>query len=117
MPTSSDHPGSPEPIRCAFCPGVLERIHRAEIQLAQLQDRYKDANQELDRLIAWVRADSERSRWFYQVEHDLRDMVESKRWVFMSKRAVGWIVGTLVGALLTWHQIEEWLNAHKFWGP
>lgn len=121
MPILPEHPVSSEPhilqpIRCEYCPGILERIHAVELHVMELQEHRKDLDHELTRLINWVRQDSERSRWFYQAEHDLRDMVESKRWVYMSKKIVAWLAGTLVGAVLTWQHIEEWIKVHKWWG-
>lgn len=97
------------------CPSVLERIHTLETTIEVLRQKCLDTREELERLATWIHQDTEKSRWFYQVEHDLRELVESKRWVGMLRRAVAWLVGATVGALMMWHEIEQWIKTNKWW--
>ena len=97
------------------CSGVLERIHRAEERVAALEQRCQLFREEVQQLSAWRKEDEERSRWFYASEPDLKYLVDSKRWVTATRSAMAWLIGSVVGALMTWEAIANWAKAHKWW--
>ncbi len=93
---------------------VVERIHAGEVRLSQLETEAQELRDEVRRLVAWVREDSRRSAWFYDVEADLRLLVDSSRWATLTRRLLAWLGGAVTGFLVFWEAAERWLRGHFY---
>lgn len=88
------------------------RYHELAIQLAALRQEMADLHEHCHDAREWIRADSERSRWFYAVEQDLKELVESARYLKRSRRIIAWFVGATMGALMFFETIVVWIREH-----
>jgi hypothetical protein len=102
---------------------AMAHLRQLELQLASLsrelgdtrvhtEHEITDIKEEIDNFCAWMRNDSMKSAWFYQAEEDLRQLVETNRWLSTTKRLLAWIGGTLVGITLVWNAVEIWVRDH-----
>jgi hypothetical protein len=92
--------------------GALVRYHELAIQLAALRQEVTDLHEHCHAARDWIRVDAERSRWFYSVEHELKELVESTQYLKRSRRIVAWFVGATMGALMFWESVVVWLREH-----
>jgi hypothetical protein len=92
--------------------GALVRYHELSIQLAALRQEMADLHEHCHFVKEWMRTDEERSRWFYAVESDLREIVESTRYLKRSRRIIGWLIGATMGALMFWETVVVWVREH-----
>ena len=102
---------------------AMAHLRQLELQLASLSrelgdtrvhnaHEIADIKEEIENFCAWMRNDSMKSAWFYQAEEDLRQLVESTRWVKTTKRIVAWIGGGVVGIIMAWNAVEIWVREH-----
>ena len=102
---------------------AMAHLRQLELQLASLsrelgdtrvhnEHEIADIKEEIENFCAWMRNDSMKSAWFYQAEEDLRQLVESTRWVKTTKRLVVWTVGAAVGIIMAWNAVEIWVREH-----
>jgi hypothetical protein len=80
------------------------RIHNAH--------EIADIKEEIDKFCAWMLNDSVKSAWYYSAEADLRQLVETNRWLSTTKRVLAWIGGGLVGTIMVWNAVEIWVREH-----
>jgi len=92
--------------------GALIRYHEMAIQIAALRQELSDLHEHCRAAREWMRLDEDRSRWFYAVEHDLRELVESTRYLKRSRRIVGWLIGAMMGAIMFWETVVVWVREH-----
>lgn len=92
--------------------GALVRFHELAIQIAALRQEMADLHEHCHLAREWIRTDEERSRWFYSVEHDLRELVESARYLKRSRRIIAWCVGATMGTLMFYETIVVWVREH-----
>jgi hypothetical protein len=67
----------------------------------------KDLKEEIANFCAWMQNDAQKSAWFYSAESDLRQLVESTRWIRTTKRVIAWIVGAAIGTIMAWNAAVE----------
>lgn len=72
----------------------------------------QDLKDEISRFCKWVEQDAVKSAWFYTARDDLQQLVESARWIKVTKRLVAWGTGALVGAIMAWNAAEVWIREH-----
>jgi phosphate uptake regulator len=100
---------------------AMAHLRQLELQLAALsrelgdtrvhnEHEIRDLKEELASFCAWMQDDSKKSAWFYEAEADLRQMVESTRWVRTTKRIVVWLVGAAVGTIMAWNAAAVWIK-------
>ena len=101
----------------------MAHLRQLELQLAALsrelgdtrvhnEHEIADLKEEIERFCAWMQNDAQKSAWFYQAEADLRQLVESTRWVRTTKRIIAWIAGAAVGIIMAWNAVEIWVREH-----
>ena len=102
---------------------AMAHLRQLELQLAALsrelgdtrvhnEHEIADLKEEIERFCAWMQNDAQKSAWFYQAEADLRQLVESTRWVRTTKRIIAWIAGAAVGIIMAWNAVEIWVREH-----
>ena len=100
---------------------ALARFRQLELQLASLSRELRDdrahneheitdIKEEIENFCQWMQDDSQKSAWFYQAEEDLKQLVESTRWVRTTKRLLAWIGGVVVGSIMAWNSITIWIR-------
>lgn len=102
---------------------VMEFLHRLAGQHGELsremsasrthlEHEIEDLKDEVDNFCKWMQADTKRSAWFYQAEREIRQIVESARWVKTTRKIVVWLMGTVLGTLMAISTIEIFLRDH-----
>lgn len=100
---------------------AMAHLRQLELQLAALSrelgdtrvhnaHEIADIKEEIENFCAWMRNDSMKSAWFYQAEEDLRQLVESTRWVKTTKRLVVWTAGVVAGIIMAWNAVAVWIK-------
>ena len=100
---------------------AMQQLRQLELQLASLSrelgdsrvhnaHEIKDLKEEVANFCAWMQEDGRKSAWFYSAEADLRQLVESTRWVRTTKRIVVWTVGAAVGTIMAWNAVGVWIR-------
>ncbi len=79
---------------------------------AHLEHEIEYLKDEIDKFCQWINADSEKSAWFYEVKPELRDIVESTRWVKLTNKILAWTIGTVTGAIMAWSAAEVFIKEH-----
>jgi hypothetical protein len=102
----------PKPIYCHH-DDVVAYIHGLEIRLAKLGTELAAVRRELAKLTAWAEEDEANSSWFYAAKEDIRDLVDSKRWIGTSRRFVLMISGTIAGIVMAWNAVEIFIKEHS----
>ena len=112
----TDHSGhnvSPPPsVLANLHDELLSHLHRVEMDLANMNKEIITLRAEADTLIAWMRSDTEKSQWYYENRGELKAVVESSRWVKMTRRALAWLFGAIAGVVMAIQQIEIWVREH-----
>ena len=99
----------------------MAHLRQLELQLAALsrelgdtrvhnEHEIADLKEEIERFCAWMQNDAQKSAWFYQAEADLRQLVESTRWVRTTKQIIAWIAGAAVGIIMAWNAAVVWVK-------
>lgn len=100
---------------------AMAHLRHLELQLAALsrelgdnrihtEHEISDLKEELANFCSWMQEDSKKSAWFYTAEADLRQLVESTRWVRMTQRIIVWVVGAAVGTIMAWNAAAVWIK-------
>ena len=100
---------------------AMAHLRQLELQLVALsrelgdtrvnnEHEIKDLKEELANFCAWMKEDSKKSAWFYGAEADLRQLVESNRWIKMTQRIVVWVIGTTTGIIMAWNAAAVWIK-------
>jgi hypothetical protein len=100
---------------------AMAQLRQLELQLASLSrelgdsrvhnaHEIKDLKEEIANFCAWMQNDAQKSAWFYAAEADLRQLVESTRWIRTTKRIVVWTVGAVVGTIMAWNAAVVWVR-------
>lgn len=92
---------------------LIAKIHELDLELKHVLREIEDIKEEAGTFCKWMREDSQKSAWYYSVQHDLEELIESARWVKNTKRVIAWTVGALAGVLMIYQQVEIWVKAHK----
>lgn len=99
----------------------MAHLRQLELQLASLsrelgdtrvhsEHEISDIKEEIGRFCQWMQNDAQKSAWFYQAEDDLRQLVESTRWVRTTKRIIAWVAGALIGIIMAWNAGAVWIK-------
>ena len=102
---------------------AMAHLRQLELQLAALSrelgdtrihnaHEIADIKEEIDKFCSWMLNDSVKSAWYYSAEADLRQLVETNRWLSTTKRILVWIGGGLVGIIMAWNAVEIWVREH-----
>ncbi len=102
---------------------AMAHLRQLELQLARLSrelgdtrvhnaHEIADIKEEIGKFCEWMQNDSAKSAWYYSAEADLRQLVETNRWLSTTKRVLAWIGGGLVGTILVWNAVEIWIREH-----
>lgn len=100
---------------------VMANLRQMETQLANLsrevgetrvqyEHEFRDLKEELGRFCTWMQDDSKKSAWFYAAESDLRQVVESNRWIKTTQRIVIWVTGTAAGIIMALNAAGVWIK-------
>jgi hypothetical protein len=100
---------------------VMANLRQVEVQLANLsrelgetrvhhEHEFRDLKEELARFYEWMQEDSKKSAWFYAAESDLRQVVESNRWIKTTQRIVIWAAGAIAGTIMAWNAAAVWIK-------
>ena len=100
---------------------AMAHLRQLELQIASLsremgdtrvhnEHEIADLKEEIAKFCAWIQNDGQKSAWFYSAEADLRQLVESTRWVRMTKRIIAWIAGALIGIIMAWNAGAVWIK-------
>ena len=100
---------------------AMAHLRQLELQLVALsrelgdtrvhnEHEIKDLKEELANFCAWMQEDSKKSAWFYGAEADLRQLVESTRWMKTTQRIVIWVIGTAAGIIMAWNAAAVWIK-------
>ena len=111
MDASEDHREHQQQLRMleAQLAALAREIGDARIHHAHEIGDLKEA---VEKFCVWMRDDSQKSSWFYQAESDLRQIVETNRWLTTTKRVLAWIGGGAVGIIMVWNAVEIWIRDH-----
>ena len=102
---------------------VMEFLHRLAGQhgelsrevsasRAQLEHEIEDLKDEVEQFCQWMQADTKRSAWFYQAEKEIRQIVDSTRWVKTTRKFIAWAMGTILGTIMAISTIEVFIREH-----
>ena len=54
----------------------------------------------------------DRASWFYEAEPDIRQIVESTRWLKTARKILAWMLGSFLGAIMAYSTIEIFIRDH-----
>lgn len=91
---------------------LMRAVHKLEMELAHLTHEMGELREDASHFGDWMRRDTEKSQWYYDNREELRQLVESARWVKTFRRAVAWLIGAVAGAIMVTQQIEIWVREH-----
>ena len=91
---------------------VMRAMHKLELELAHAMREISDIKDEADNFCEWMRKDAEKSQWYYDNRDELKQIVDSAKWVKTLRRAVAWLVGAVAGTIMVVQQIEIWVREH-----
>ena len=102
---------------------VMDFLHRLARELGELsremaahKSRIEHDIEELEREVegfcTWRQAHVDRASWFYEAEPDIRQIVESTRWLKTARKILAWIMGAVLGTILAISTIEVFIREH-----
>lgn len=102
---------------------VMEYLHRLANQHGELsrelsasrsilEHEIEDLKDEVEGFCRWKEDHLARAAWFYQAEPDIRQLVESTRWVKTTQKFIAWIVGAILGTLMAVSTLEIFIRDH-----
>lgn len=91
---------------------LMRAVHKLEMELAQLTHTMGELREDANHFGDWMRRDAEKSQWYYDNREELRQLVESAKWVKTFRRAIAWLIGAVAGAIMVAQQIEIWVREH-----
>jgi hypothetical protein len=111
--SSHEHPDSNlGAIHCHHA-DVVSKIHALDHQVRVLQMRQDELLIEIARLKAWVDDDGKKSSWFYESKTDLKELIESKRWIQVTRHVIAWTAGAIIAAVVFWNTIWPLIEVRK----
>ena len=111
--SSHDHPGSDlGAIHCHHA-DVVSKIHALDHQTRVLRMRQDELLSEIAKLKAWIEQDSKQSAWFYDSKNDLRELIESKRWIMITRHVIAWTAGAVLSGILFWQTIWPMIEGRE----
>lgn len=90
--------------------GVLSREMAAH--KSRIEHDIEDLKHEVEEFCTWRQAHVDRASWFYEAEPDIRQIVESTRWLKTSRKILAWILGSCLGAIMAYSTIEIFIRDH-----
>lgn len=91
---------------------LMLAVHKLEMELAHLTHTMGELREDANHFDGWMRRDSEKSQWYYDNREELRQLVESSKWIKTFRRAIAWLIGAVAGAIMVMQQIEIWVREH-----
>ena len=102
---------------------VMEFLHRLAREQGELsremaahksriEHDIEDLKHEVEEFCTWRQAHVDRASWFYEAEPDIRQIVESTRWLKTSRKILAWILGSCRGAIMAYSTIEIFIRDH-----
>ena len=102
---------------------VMEYLHRLANQHGDLsremaahqsliEHEIADLKREVESFCTWRQDHVERASWFYEAEPDIRQIVESTRWLKTSRKILAWILCSFLGAVMAYSTIEIFIRDH-----
>lgn len=91
---------------------LMRAVHKLEMELAHLTHTMGELREDANHFGDWMRRDSEKSQWYYDNREELRQLVESSKWIKTFRRAIAWLIGAVAGAIMVMQQIEIWVREH-----
>ena len=91
---------------------LMRAIHKLEMDVAHATHQIGELREDANHFGDWMRQDVQRSQWYYDNREELRQLVESAKWVKTFWRAVAWLIGAVAGAVMVAQQVEIWVREH-----
>lgn len=63
--------------------------------------------QKIEAIEQWQQAHAAQSRWFYDNEESIKQLVVASRWAVMTRRVTAWLIGIIVSVVATLGWIKE----------
>ena len=106
------HPPDNQSVPASRHDELMRAIHKLEMDVAHATHQIDELREDANHFGDWMRQDTENSRWYYNNRDELRQLVESAKWVKTFRRAVAWLIGAVAGAIMVAQQIEIWVREH-----
>ena len=90
--------------------GELSREMAAHKSL--IEHEIAELKREVEGFCTWRQDHVDRASWFYEAEPDIRQIVESTRWLKTSRKILAWILGSFLGAIMAYSTIEIFIRDH-----
>ena len=97
---SDDHRRGPT---CYRHDAMVERMAAVEAKVAELQQ----AAQHVHAIEQWQREHMTQSRWFYENEASIKQLVAASRWAVMTRSVAAWLIGIVVSVVATLGWLRE----------
>lgn len=91
---------------------VMRELHKMDMELAHAMREINDMREKADTFCDWMQQDAKKSQWYYENIEEIRQLVESARWVKTFRRAVAWVIGAVAGTAMAVQQLEIWVRDH-----
>lgn len=91
---------------------LMRALHKLEMDLIHASKEIEDLKEEAGTFCEWMRKDSQNSQWYYENREELKQLVDSAKWVKTLRRAVAWLIGAVAGTIMVVQQVEIWLREH-----
>lgn len=91
---------------------LVHDMHAFDKRLSEIERCMDGIRERVQVSEEWMRRDDERSRWFYEYQKDIKDLVESRRWVDYTRRVIAWAVGAIIGGLMLMGQAWPLIKDH-----
>lgn len=91
---------------------LMRTIHKLEMDVAHAAHQLDELREDANHFGDWMRRDAEKSQWYYDNREELRQLVESAKWVKTFRRVIAWLIGAVAGAIMVAQQIEIWVREH-----
>lgn len=90
--------------------GELSREMAAHKSL--IEHDIEELKHEVEGFCTWRQAHVDRASWFYEAEPDIRQIVESTRWLKKARKILAWVLGSFLGAIMAYSTIEMFIRDH-----
>jgi hypothetical protein len=102
MASAEHEAGGPVPCRHE---DVVARIYAQDRELAVLKTQYGELLRDVLALQTWREEEVRRLAWFHGARADLEQLVESKRWIMITRHVIAWTAGAVLSGILFWNTL------------